>query len=87
MILLDCKNLHIDLVIEIGVLLTKQSWISSMQSNIINPLLPEGGRSITHGSIAQTKKNILYSFFTIDTPCHNLYFYEVSFVQHKNFVR
>ena len=28
----------------------------------INPLLPEGGRANTHGSIAQTKKNILYSF-------------------------
>ena len=35
MILLDFKKLHIDLVIEIGVQLTKQSWISSMQSNII----------------------------------------------------
>ena len=31
----------------------------------INPLLSEGGRTNTHGSIAKTKKNILYSFFTI----------------------
>ena len=55
--------------------------------NHLNPLLPEGGRSNTHGSIAQTKKNILYSFFTIEAPCHYPYFYEVSFVQHKKFVR
>ena len=46
-----------------------------------------GGRTNTHGSIAQTKKNILYSFFTIEAPCYYLYFYEVSFVQHKNFFR